>query len=125
MHAPNQSQELDEATLAFAEQVFDSARSGDSARLAELLGQGMPANLRNHAGDSLLMLASYHGHLEASLLLLQHGADHRRDADQRQQGNGKAHGGQQFNHRAHARRAFRHLNPIGQNSHCAHFNQKT
>ena len=73
--APKPLPELDDATLAFAEQVFDSARGGDSARLGELLVQGMPANLCNHAGDSLLMLASYHGHLDASRLLLQHGAD--------------------------------------------------
>tara|TARA_Y100001951_G_scaffold8646_1_gene5423 strand:- start:412 stop:1041 length:630 start_codon:yes stop_codon:yes gene_type:complete len=73
--APKHTLELDDATLAFAEQVFDSARNGDSARLGELLAQGMPANLRNHAGDSLLMLASYHGHLEASRTLLAYGAD--------------------------------------------------
>ncbi|WP_313026567.1 ankyrin repeat domain-containing protein [Pseudomonas lopnurensis] len=73
--APKQTPELDDATLAFAEQVFDSARAGDSARLGELLAQGMPANLRNHAGDSLLMLASYHGHLQATRTLLEYGAD--------------------------------------------------
>ena len=67
--------ELDDATLAFAEQVFDCARNGDGARLGELLDQGMPANLCNHAGDSLLMLASYHGHIVASRILLEHGAD--------------------------------------------------
>ncbi|MHA6476125.1 ankyrin repeat domain-containing protein [Stutzerimonas sp. KH-1] len=67
--------ELDDATLAFAEQVLDSARNGDSSRLDQLLGQGMPPNLRNHAGDSLLMLASYHGHLAATRVLLEHGAD--------------------------------------------------
>ncbi|CAM5545477.1 hypothetical protein SSTU70S_04192 [Stutzerimonas stutzeri] len=75
MQAPKPTPELDDATLAFAEQVFDCARQGDSDRLSELLAQGLPANLRNHAGDSLLMLASYHGHLDTVRLLLQHGAD--------------------------------------------------
>lgn len=75
MQAPTQMNELDDATLAFAEQVFDSARNGDSSRLDQLLGQGMPPNLRNHAGDSLLMLASYHAHLAATRVLLEHGAD--------------------------------------------------
>src|SRR3546814_589849 len=75
MQTPRQLPELDDATLAFAEHVFDSARNGDSSRLGELLRQGMPADLRNHAGDSLLMLASYHGHLDASRVLLEHGAD--------------------------------------------------
>src|SRR5690606_3146689 len=72
-HSPEQT--LDEATLEFAEQVFNSARSGDSARLDALLSQGLAPNLRNHNGDSLLMLASYHGHLQATQLLLHHQAD--------------------------------------------------
>ena len=64
---PSPKPELDEAALAFAEQVFESARTGDAQRLADLLGRGLPANIRNHNGDSLLMLTSYHGHLEASI----------------------------------------------------------
>ena len=34
-----------------------------------MLEQGLPPNLGNHKGDSLLMLASYHGHAEAARLL--------------------------------------------------------
>ena len=75
MQAQTRSAELDDATLAFAEHVFHAARIGDSVRLGHLLGQGMPADLRNHAGDSLLMLASYHGRLAATSVLLDHGAD--------------------------------------------------
>jgi ankyrin repeat protein len=67
--------ELDEATLAFVRRVFGYARAGASAELAPLLDQGLPANLRNERGDSLLMLACYHGHLDAARLLLEHGAD--------------------------------------------------
>jgi ankyrin repeat protein len=67
--------ELDDAALAFAEQVFESTRKGDATRLADLLGRGLPANIRNHNGDSLLMLAAYHGHLDAARVLLAHGAD--------------------------------------------------
>ena len=59
---------LDEATLAFAEKVFDAARQGDAARLALWLDNGLPPDLRNAQGDSLLMLASYHGHAEAARL---------------------------------------------------------
>ena len=66
---------LDEATLAFAEQVFEAARTGDTERLRQWFTQGLTPNLRNHKGDSLLMLASYHGHLEATALLLEQGAD--------------------------------------------------
>ena len=60
---------------AFAEQVFDRARQGDADMLRRLLENGLPANLRNHKGDTLVMLASYHGHLEATRVLLEHGAD--------------------------------------------------
>lgn len=75
MQAHTRPAELDDATLAFAEHVFHAARIGDSVRLGHLLSQGMPADLRNHAGDSLLMLASYHGRLAATSVLLDHGAD--------------------------------------------------
>ncbi|WP_286973532.1 ankyrin repeat domain-containing protein, partial [Pseudomonas sp.] len=60
--------ELDDQTLAFAERVFDLARHGETQTLAEMLAQGLPVNLRNHKGDSLLMLACYHGHLETAQL---------------------------------------------------------
>jgi uncharacterized protein len=66
---------LDDATLAFANEVFELARSGDTETLAPLLGKGLPPNLRNHKGDSLLMLASYHGHRELVSVLLEHRAD--------------------------------------------------
>src|SRR5690242_3633169 len=66
---------LDAQTLEFAQTVFQMVRCGDAERLGELLAQGLPANLCNHRGDSLLMLASYHGHHEVARLLLEHGAD--------------------------------------------------
>lgn len=65
----------DEEAAQFAEQVFDVARSGDATMLARLLEKGLPPNLRNHNGDTLLMLATYHGHLEAAKVLLEHKAD--------------------------------------------------
>lgn len=67
--------DLDDATIAFANEVFDLARSGDSDALSRLLDKGLPPNLRNHKGDSLLMLASYHGHREAVRVLLRYKAD--------------------------------------------------
>jgi hypothetical protein len=69
------AKELDEATLAFARKVFHYARSGDTAELSAVLDQGFPPNLRNERGDSLLMLACYHGHLAGAQALLEHGAD--------------------------------------------------
>ena len=67
--------ELDDDTLAFARRVFQFARTGETGELANLLGQGLPANLRNERGDSLLMLACYHGHADTARVLLEHGAD--------------------------------------------------
>ena len=68
-------QGLDEATLAFAARVFGYARGGLARELDELLAMGLPTNLRNEKGDTLLMLASYHGHAEAVRVLLERGAD--------------------------------------------------
>ena len=67
--------EFDDDTFEFANAVFDLARAGDSETFGALLGKGLPPNLRNHRGDSLLMLAAYHGHLETVRVLLQHRSD--------------------------------------------------
>lgn len=66
---------LDPETLDFLCQIFGLVREGNSERLAGLIERGMPVNFRNEKGDSLIMLASYHGHLETARLLLAAGAD--------------------------------------------------
>ena len=66
---------LDDDTLAFAARVFQYARMGHAEELAELFGQGLPANLRNDKGDSLLMLAAYNGQAEAARVILEAGGD--------------------------------------------------
>ena len=53
--------DLDDETLAFAARVFDMARHGEARDLAALLDGGLPVDLRNDKGDTLLMLASYNG----------------------------------------------------------------
>jgi len=65
----------DDELIAFASEVFDVARRGDAAMLDALLGKGLPPNLRNDRGDTLVMLASYHGHADAVRVLLEHKAD--------------------------------------------------
>ncbi|UFH50866.1 ankyrin repeat domain-containing protein [Pseudomonas sp. KNUC1026] len=65
----------EEESLAFAQQVLEVARHGDAVMLERLLGKGLPANLKDHKGDSLLMLASYHGHAQATEVLMRYGAD--------------------------------------------------
>ncbi len=66
---------LDDETLAFAARVFQYARMGHAEELAELFGQGLPANLRNDKGDSLLMLAAYNGQAAAVQVILEAGGD--------------------------------------------------
>jgi uncharacterized protein len=65
----------DNETLALAHALFDAAREGDSGLLGSYLAAGAPAALTNAAGDSLLMLAAYHGHADTVRLILQHGGD--------------------------------------------------
>jgi ankyrin repeat protein len=65
----------DEATLALAHTLFQAAREGNSALLGGYLAAGAPATLTNAAGDSLLMLAAYHGHADTVRLILGHGGD--------------------------------------------------
>lgn len=64
--------------------TLDYARRGDDQALLQMLDAGMPVNLCDENGQSLLMLASYHGHASTSKLLLENGAnvDQRNDRGQ-------------------------------------------
>ena len=55
--------------------ALDFARQGMTEDLRMMLGSGMPVNLCDHKGNSLLMLASYNGNLETTELLVLFGAD--------------------------------------------------
>ncbi|MER7449265.1 ankyrin repeat domain-containing protein [Nocardia beijingensis] len=76
--------EIDPELLELAAKVFDFARRGDTARLAAYVDAGVPVDLTNDAGDSLLMLAAYHGHADAVAALLQRSADPDRANDKGQ-----------------------------------------
>ena len=78
------AEELDEEVLAFARQVFELARSGEATHLAEYLDAGVPANMTNEKGDTLLILAAYHNHPETVRVLIERGADHSRANDRGQ-----------------------------------------
>ena len=52
----------------------DLARNGDAAGLGALLKGGLAADARDAKGNTLLMLASYHGRSEVVKLLLKSGA---------------------------------------------------
>jgi uncharacterized protein len=61
--------------IELATRLFDMARTGDGDRLAAYVDAGISPNLANQRGDSLVMLAAYHGHAETVRALLERGAD--------------------------------------------------
>jgi ankyrin repeat protein len=65
----------DPEVLQLAAKVFDLARQGGTPTLVAYVDAGVPVNLTNDRGDSLLMLAAYHGHADAVSALLSRGAD--------------------------------------------------
>jgi ankyrin repeat protein len=76
--------DLTAAELAFVQSAFDHARNGDVDALGEVLDAGVPANLTNAAGDSLLILAAYHVQSDVVRALIARGADHARVNDRGQ-----------------------------------------
>ncbi|MDG4831260.1 ankyrin repeat domain-containing protein [Solwaraspora sp. WMMD1047] len=76
--------DLDEETLAFAHRMFDLARGGHTGELAGYVDAGLPVNMTNDKGDTLLILAAYHAHPETVTALLDRGADHARVNDRGQ-----------------------------------------
>ncbi|MEU6659497.1 ankyrin repeat domain-containing protein [Streptomyces sp. NPDC046821] len=78
------SEAPDPEVVELAAKVFDLARRGESDQLAAYVDAGLPANLTNDRGDSLVMLAAYHGHAAAVRVLLERGADADRANDRGQ-----------------------------------------
>ncbi len=76
--------EVDPELIELATAVFDAARTGATETLTAYLDTGVPVNLTNDRGDTLLMLASYHGHPAAVTALLDRGADPDRANDRGQ-----------------------------------------
>jgi ankyrin repeat protein len=74
----------DPQLVAIAHACFDFARSGDTARLHAYVEKGVPANLTDANGNTLLMLAAYHGHAQTVEALVAQGADPDRTNDRGQ-----------------------------------------
>lgn len=55
--------------------MADLARDGNTNELADFIEHGLEVNALDEAGNSLLMLAAYHGRLETVRYLLSKGAD--------------------------------------------------
>lgn len=70
--------------LAFLQSAFELARAGDTGELTVYVDAGVPVNLTNSSGDTLLILAAYHRHGALVDALLSRGADHARVNDRGQ-----------------------------------------
>ena len=75
---------IDPGVVELAGRVFDLARGGHADELAAYVDAGVPVNLTNDKGDTLLLLAAYHDHPAAVAALLARGADHSRANDRGQ-----------------------------------------
>ncbi len=82
--------ELSDEELRFVQSQFEHAREGDTDKLVEGLDAGVPVNLTNSAGDTLLILAAYHVHAATVRALLERGADTSRANDMGQTALGAA-----------------------------------
>lgn len=74
----------DDDVVELATKLFTLARTGQTEQLAAYLDAGVPANLTNDSGDTLIMLAAYHGHPNTVSALLAAGADPNRPNDKGQ-----------------------------------------
>lgn len=71
----NQRDTNDEGgTRVEPQQLFDLARQGADV-LLDLVDAGLPADLADETGNTLLMLAAYHGHARLTAGLAERGAD--------------------------------------------------
>jgi ankyrin repeat protein len=70
--------------VELATRLFGYARTGATKPLTDYLAAGVPPNLTNETGDTLIMLAAYHGHPDTVRALLSAGADPNRPNDRGQ-----------------------------------------
>ena len=70
MSEPNE----DEA-VALAHRLLDLARAGSTEALVAYVDAGVSVNLTDPAGNTLVMLAAYHGHPSTVAALVARGAD--------------------------------------------------
>src|ERR1700676_2412924 len=63
----------DKRSAELPQMALDFARRGETDSLAVMLRHGLPANLADHKGNTLLMLAAYNDNVETARMLLEHG----------------------------------------------------
>ncbi|MEJ7635010.1 ankyrin repeat domain-containing protein [Aeromicrobium sp.] len=67
--------ELDPRLVELAHRMFDLAREGGAEQLVAHVDKGVPVDMTDSSGNTLLMLAAYHGHGETVAALIARGAD--------------------------------------------------
>jgi len=65
----------DERLVEIAHEMFDLARAGEAEQLEAYVEAGVPVDLTDASGNTLLMLAAYHGNPETVSMLARRGAD--------------------------------------------------
>ncbi|MFC8302969.1 ankyrin repeat domain-containing protein [Specibacter sp. NPDC057265] len=71
----NSSPLNDDQTAQIIALAMDLARAGKTTELAEFLDHGLPLDVQDGDGNTLLMLATYRGHGQTASLLLDRGAN--------------------------------------------------
>jgi ankyrin repeat protein len=66
---------LGDDPVELAHWLLDRARLGEAERLADYADHGMPVDLTDASGNTLLLLAAYHGHATTVRVLAERGAD--------------------------------------------------
>jgi uncharacterized protein len=61
--------------VELAHQMFDLARAGENVQLEAYVEAGVPVDLTDASGNTLLMLAAYHGHPATVSMLARRGAE--------------------------------------------------
>ena len=61
--------------IQVALELFDAARDGDTTRVLAYVDAGVPVDLTEHQGNTLLLLAAYYGHAELVAGLAERGAN--------------------------------------------------
>ncbi len=65
----------DPALVEIGHACAEFARAGDAARLGAYIDRGVPVDLTDASGNTLLMLAAYHGQAATVKTLVERGAD--------------------------------------------------
>jgi ankyrin repeat protein len=74
----------EERYAALQDVALQYAREGETEALRKMLEHGLPVNLANSKGNTLLMLAAYHDHPTTTQMLLDYGAEADRPNDRGQ-----------------------------------------